>query len=274
MKKQKQFFQHPDLYVRQSAQMGAKMKEKLYTIPVNEAFHADSECPVCFMKKALEDNAIDFTMGPSYMEDDVRAETDKIGFCSHHIEKLYENQNRLGLALMLKTHMDKTIQDIEKLSLTGSKLSSPSLFKKKAEVSGVKTYIDQLDASCYICDKINNIFIRYIDTIFWLYQNDDQFRNKFIQSKGFCTAHYGLLYDEAPKHLNSGKLDDFIKSLNTVYLDNIKRVRDDLDWFIDKFDYRYVNEPWKNSKDALPRAMTKTNSLLKYNLLSKEKDQA
>ena len=248
------------------------MKEKLYTIPVNEAFQADSECPICLMKKTLEDNAIDFTMGPSYMEDDVRMETDKIGFCSHHIKKLYNNQNRLGLALMLKTHMDKTIKDIEKLSSGGGKLTSPSLFKRKSESSGVKAYVDNLDNSCYICEKINNTFLRYIDTIFSLYQNDDRFRNKFKESKGFCTSHYGLLYQEAPNHFNADKTEEFRKTLNTVYVDNMKRVRDDLEWFIDKFDYRYVNEPWKNSKDALQRSMVKANSVIHDSLLTKPEE--
>lgn len=239
------------------------MKEKLYTIPVNEAFDEPCECPICFMKKTLETNAIDFTMGPSYMEDDVRMETDKIGFCSHHLNKLYEHQNRLGLALILKTHMDNTIKDIDKLSSSTVKISSPSLFKKKAtETSGVKSYIDHLDNSCYICNKIENSFNRYIVTIFTLYQNDSDFREKFHNSQGFCTTHYGHLYDEAPNYMNGDKLQGFYKKVNSIYLENLKRVRDDLDWFIDKFDYRYVNEPWKNSKDALPRAMTKTNSIL------------
>ncbi|MDF2586451.1 MAG: hypothetical protein K0S41_292 [Anaerocolumna sp.] len=239
------------------------MKEKLYTIPVNDAFNEQCECPICFMRKTLEINAIDFTMGPSYMEDDIRAETDKIGFCSYHVNKLYENQNRLGLALMLKTHMDKTIKDLEKISAT-SKLSSPSLFKKKTEATGVKTYIDHLDKSCFICEKIDNTFDRYIVTLFSLYQNDADFRNKFNSSNGFCTSHYGLLHDEASKYLQGERLQEFIKDLNTIYINNMKRVRDDLSWFIDKFDYRYVNEPWKNAKDALPRAMIKTNSSLDH----------
>ena len=30
------------------------MKEKLYTIPINDAFAMDSECPICAMKTILE----------------------------------------------------------------------------------------------------------------------------------------------------------------------------------------------------------------------------
>ena len=56
------------------------MKEKLYTIPVNEAYDHDCECPLCYMKQTLEEKAIDFTMGPSYMEDDVRESTNEFGF--------------------------------------------------------------------------------------------------------------------------------------------------------------------------------------------------
>lgn len=238
------------------------MKEKLYTIPVNESFDNPCECPLCHMKKVLEENAIEFTMGPSYMEDDVRMETDKIGFCQTHLSKLYVHQNRLGLALILKTHMDKTITDIEKLSATRVNISSPSLFKKKAtETSALKEKINFLEHSCYICNKIENTFDRYVVTIFTLYQSDSEFRDKFHNSKGFCTTHYGLLYDTAPNYFKAEKLQEFHHRLNKDYIDNMKRVRDDLDWFIDKFDYRYADEPWKNSKDALLRAMTKTNSI-------------
>ncbi|WOO38538.1 DUF6062 family protein [Anaerocolumna sp. AGMB13020] len=236
------------------------MKEKLYTIPVNDAFDSECECPVCFMRKTLEDNAVEFTMGPSYMEDDVRAETDKIGFCNYHLGKMYENQNRLGLALMLKTHMDKTIKDLEQISL--KKVKGPGLFKKNTEASPVKEYTDNLKNSCYICNKVENTFKLYITTLFSLYNSEESFRQKFKTSKGFCNTHFGLLHEAAPNHLSGDKFDNFLKELNQVYLENMKRVRDDLEWFIDKFDYRYVNEPWKNSKDALPRSMTKTNSTL------------
>ena len=35
------------------------MKEELYTIPVNDAFQTECECPICAMKDVLEQNAVE-----------------------------------------------------------------------------------------------------------------------------------------------------------------------------------------------------------------------
>ena len=238
------------------------MKEQLYTIPVNDAFAVDCECPVCSMYDSLEKDAIEFTMGPSYMEDDIRMETNKIGFCTHHVKQLYKHQNRLGLALILHTHMQRTNRDLEDL-LSSDKPVKKGLFAKKTEnASPVTEYIENLNQSCYICNRIDRIFARYLATIYHCYEHDEEFRRKFAASKGFCTKHFGMLYEGAPSSLSGKRLPEFIKSLNEVYLTNMKRVTDDLEWFTDKFDYRNEDKPWKNSKDALPRSMNKTNSIL------------
>ena len=238
------------------------MKEQLYTIPVNDAFAVDCECPVCSMYDSLEKDAIEFTMGPSYMEDDIRMETNKIGFCTHHVKQLYKHQNRLGLALILHTHMQRTNRDLEDL-LSSDKPVKKGLFAKKTEnASPVTEYIVNLNHSCYICNRIDRIFARYLATIYHCYEHDEEFRRKFAASKGFCTKHFGMLYEGAPSSLSGKRLPEFIKTLNEVYLTNMKRVTDDLEWFTDKFDYRNEDKPWKNSKDALPRSMNKTNSVL------------
>lgn len=235
------------------------MKEQLYAIPVNDAFDKDCECPICELFRSLEINAIDFTMGPSYMDDDVRLETDQIGFCENHVKQMYQNQNRLGLSLMLLTHMNQIIKDVEKIS-AGGRVSSGGLFKKREEISPMKSYTAKLEKSCYVCNRINRMFTRYIVTVFFLYRTDSNFKEKFKKSKGFCIKHYALLYEEAPEQLKAKELEEFTLNLNSLFLDNMKRVRDDLEWFTDKFDYRYANEPWRNSKDALPRAIKKINN--------------
>jgi len=238
------------------------MKEKLYTIPVNEAFDTDCECPVCIMYKSLEDNAVDFTMSPSYMEDDIRISTSQMGFCQKHLEQLYKVQNRLGLALILKSHMDEVIKNISKHAKSNSVPAKPSLFKRKGELSGIAAYIDELEGKCFVCSKIEATFDRYIATLFHLYSTEEEFRRKFGSCKGFCTGHYKLLHIAASKYLSGKELSKFIDELDRLYIDNMKRVRDDLEWYINKFDYRYENEPWKNARDALIRSMLKTNSVI------------
>lgn len=236
------------------------MAEKIYMIPVNDAFDKDSECPICVMYNALENDAIDFVMGPSYMEDDVRSETDRLGFCRGHMKTLLEQRNKLGIALMMHTHTKKVIKDVEKLAKTPIK--AKPMFKK-AEESALLTHISELENSCYICNRIEKVFGRYLTTTLQLYRSDSAFRQKYSSCKGFCTTHYGMLLKEAQKELSGKQLEEFAELTNRLYIENMKRIEEDLAWFIEKYDYRNVNEPWKNSKDAIPRTATKVNSIYK-----------
>ncbi len=235
------------------------MKEQLYTIPVNDAFDEATECPVCAMYRKIQDDVIDFVMGASYMEDDVRMETDKVGFCSEHIPMLYRNQNRLGLGLMMLTYMDRQYKEMEKL--TGKKRAPASLFKRNSDGDAMAEYLARQQSSCYVCNRMKNTYERYLVTIFSLYNSDSAFRDKVSKCKGFCMKHYGNLHAMAPNYLNGANLDEFDRVTGRIMLENFKRVRDDLEWFTDKFDYRNADAPWKNSQDALVRAVQKTNSV-------------
>lgn len=235
------------------------MKEKIFTIPVNDAFEKDSECPICEMYRELEKNAVEYTMGPSYMEDDIRALTDSLGFCKKHTNDVYNVENRLGFALVMKTHMDKIISEME--SLSQQPVKGKTLFSK-VQPGGVSEYAKKLETSCFVCDRIKNTFIRYIDTVLYLYKTEGTFREKYDSSKGFCTQHYGLLISQAQTKLSGTVFDSFKEVTDRVYIENMKRVRDDVEWYINKFDHKYANEPWKNSRDSLTRAMTKTASFI------------
>ena len=241
----------------------ATMKEMIYSIPVNDAFNTACECPICAMRKVLEDNAVKYTMGPSYMEEDTRAMTDAMGFCQKHVKDVYNVENRLGMALVLKTNFDKVISDVKKMSVRPVKQNKPkSLFKKETEKQPIVEYVENFDRTCFVCNRIDNVFDRYIDTVFFLWKSDDEFKKKFESGNGFCTTHYAIMIKEAPNKLKGDALTIFIDTLNHLYIANMERVRDDLEWFINKNDYKYANEPWNSAKDAIPRALTKINSIL------------
>ena len=88
------------------------MKETIATIPLMNAFHADDECPFCYLEREAEQHAISFILGSAYMEDDIRAKTDATGFCRHHFKMMYDYGNRLGNALILSTHLKKLDQEL------------------------------------------------------------------------------------------------------------------------------------------------------------------
>jgi hypothetical protein len=159
------------------------------------------------------------------------------------------------MALMYQTHTYELIKQLEKI-----KPESKGGFLKKADNSKLESYIKELSCSCFICNRIEDVFERYIITIMYLWKNDKDFKEKYKKSKGFCIEHYGMLIEYASKELSGKNLEEFVEVTRSLFLDNMKRVKEDLDWFIDKFDYRYKDEPWKNSKDALPRMLQKVNS--------------
>ena len=57
------------------------MEEKIYTIPVNEAFDKKCGCPFCTLFSELEQTELESILGAAMMEPDTRIETNKKGFC-------------------------------------------------------------------------------------------------------------------------------------------------------------------------------------------------
>lgn len=233
------------------------MKEKLYTIPLNDAVNANDECPLCFARRHLEQDAIDFAIGPgaSYMESDIRERTDKAGFCKHHFQMMYEYGNSLGNALILKTHVIKMRRDLKK-QMSSYHPGKAGMFVK-TEQSNVEKYLSDLESQCFVCDYYEDTYKRYIDTFFYLYTNDEEFRKKIEDGKGFCLPHMNELVRESGKHLGKSEQDAFVKMLFELQDRNLERIEEDISWFVNKFDYLYRDADWKNSKDAIPRTIQK-----------------
>ncbi len=239
------------------------MKEHIYTIPVIDAFSEKSECPFCNMRKSLDNDAVEYILGPAYMSDDVRLETDKLGFCKEHIKKMYDKQNRLGVALMLDTHLKKINADFEKLfeKFLNSR-TKKSFFKKKSQTENeISAYINNITKSCYVCNRIEDNFERYVDTFFYMWKNKPEIKDYVKNSDGFCLEHFSLLLQKGEKLLSEEQYFEFCDMILPIQKKNFERLEEEVQWFINKFDYKYKDEPWKTSKDSLQRAVTKITSI-------------
>lgn len=237
------------------------MEEKLFTIPLTEAFEADDECPFCFVERKLEHELLDFVLGSAstYMESDIRSETDSEGFCKEHFKKMFDYGNSLGNGWILKTHYEKIQKELKQQIkiFAPSKISLKDKLKGKKEETTIALWAAQKDRSCYICSRFHKTYQRYLDTFFFLYKKDNTLQDVMKKGKGFCLHHFGELCGLADSMLNQKQKEKFYPLMFQLMEQSLQRVGDDIDWLVEKFDYRNQNADWKNSKDAVQRGIQK-----------------
>ncbi|MBR2460989.1 MAG: hypothetical protein IKB34_07155 [Clostridia bacterium] len=224
------------------------MLEKIYTIPVNEAFDACRDdasrgCPICVLRKRLENDELEIIMGASMMEPDIRIKTNEQGFCGRHFDMMLERNNRLGLALILESHLAEV-----------RNLTEPGGFMG-ARTAAMPEKLDALEKSCYVCGRINYSLGKMIENTVYLWESEKEFRDKLDAQPYFCLPHFRALLVSAKANVNKKKLPDFQTALAKVVNGYFDELSHDISWFCKKFDYRYENEPWGNSKDSPERAV-------------------
>ncbi len=241
------------------------MKENIATIPLMEAFEANDECPFCHLERKAEQHAVSFILGSAYMEDDIREKTDAAGFCRHHFKMMYDYGNRLGNALILSTHLKRLNAELAK-EMNAFTPEKSGLLKrmKKTDATGERSPGTPLGAwifakakSCYVCDHFNQIYGRYLDTFFDLYLKNEEFRQMFASSKGFCLPHFGDLVETAENRLSLSQKKAFYQQAFSLMRENMERLQREVSWFVEKNDYRNKDKDWGSSIDSIQRGMQK-----------------
>ncbi len=234
------------------------MKEKIYTIPVNEAFDNACSCPFCQLMHKLETQRVSYTLGASMMESDAREITNTLGFCQRHLKMLFNSSNKLSLALILDTHL-KTLRG--KINSSASCIDDSAkkslLFKKNKpnHVSVLSSVIDNSIKSCAICKNIEHTMGRYIDVFFYMWKNEPEFKAKFDKCSSICLVHYGMLIEESQRYLSSADAHNFISSLIKKQEAILSSLNEDIHNFTLKFDYRNKDMPWGSAKNAPKRVI-------------------
>ena len=224
------------------------MAETIYTIPINEAFEAGMEaqtpeCPFCKLFTKLENNELELILGASMMEPDIRIQTDKKGFCRNHFSKMLTRGNRLPMGLILESHLAEVYGEMSQRSLLGSPADK---FLKRA---------NELEGSCYVCDRVANNFTHLIENAVYMYETDEQFREKYKNQKMICLEHYVDFLSRAKDVMSKKEFAAFYSETAPIVLNYFESLCEDVSWFCKKFDYRYDEEPWGNAKDSIERSV-------------------
>ncbi len=259
------------------------MLEKIYTIPVNEAFDACAlteipdaaapaaepantaeasgaaetaltetateampECPFCRLYQKLQEDELDIILGASMMDPDIRIRTNQLGFCQTHYRKMLGRRNRLGMALMLESHLNTLREEIDSGGL-GSLL--------RGKETAALERIGKLEQTCYVCERINASMGKMVENAVYLWESERDFREKLKRQPYFCLPHYRQYLAIGKEKMGRRDFPDFRNYLAQVVCRYFDALRADTSLFIKKFDYRYEAEPWGNSKTAVERAV-------------------
>ena len=222
--------------------------EQIFTIPVNEEFDAcrdkpECGCPFCKLYRRLQRDELDIILGASMMEPDIRIKTNELGFCNKHFGMMLSRKRMLGMGLILESHL----AEVKK------KVGARSLLKDPSAASMAS--IEKLNGDCYVCGRIKKNLDAMISTAVYLYENDDDFRIKFKKQPYFCLPHYTALIGYASRKMNKKLFREMFGAAQEVENKYVETLEKDVSWFCKKFDYRYDEEPWYNSKDSVQRSI-------------------
>ncbi len=229
------------------------MRYHIDTIPVWDALRLDKGCLFCVLRESTEETLVSRCLGASLMEPDTRIRVNEKGFCQKHQQMLFEHENKLGHALLMQSHMAEISKKLENAFNEAAKSQKKSMFFKPQSVAK-KPLFDFLDG-CFVCENLDSNMQRFCYTFLYLYKTDSNFKKEFLSSKGLCLPDLRFVLNMAEKQYSEKLYKELTEDLKEQTLRQLKQIREDIDWFTQKFDYRNQSAPWKNSKDALERCI-------------------
>ena len=212
------------------------MKERIYTIALNDAIGEKCGCALCTLEKKLEEDAAAYFLGPSLMEPDGRQLTNEKGFCRRHMNMLLDGGNRLGLALTLETHLKELADGLSvktKRGLTGALVDF--------EACSEELYSHF--RSCALCDKLNGQMRAAAENMVFLIENEQEFREKFEASGGLCLEHFALTVQASRRELSGKKAERFVSYLYELQKKELSELNELVHEFTLSFDYRSAGKP-------------------------------
>ncbi len=207
---------------------------------IYQEFNDKNECPLCQIRKIIEDRLINQYLNEKVMEPTCRKIVNAKGFCLQHQKIMHSRESKLSLALQNSTRMETVI-------------SSMKSMKDKKQILAQAELLEKQTQTCAICDDVEDTMTRYAMTVAQMYYAEEKFKGILLGTKGFCMYHYAQLL----KHSDCAKSKqvEFANLIYELQKANMEKSIADLLWFCDKNDHKNINAPWRGCENALARSI-------------------
>lgn len=222
------------------------MKEVIYTIPINDAYDEKCACPVCRLERKLNEESLEYIMGAAMMEPDVRIETNRLGFCAHHFEKMLKMKNRLSLALMLQSYLRELLE---------RGVCEDTQHVGKREFESISEKLKTSSEGCYVCQRVEEKLSLYIRNIIYIWESSEEFREKTREQEYFCPKHLSALMSEAKKTLSKRRYSEFCRDHFSKTRKILEGLESDVTKFCNSYNYKFRDVPLGEAKNSIERTI-------------------
>jgi hypothetical protein len=160
------------------------------------------------------------------MEPNVRVQTNRQGFCPAHFRMLYDGENKLGLGLVVHTHLQQILPEIG--ALLDGLVRAAEGRRLKDRVGAAAARLESLRHSCFICGLLREDTERYVFTILYLWSRDPGFSAVFRASSGFCIPHFVTVLDRASKSMRADRFRRWLTEAIPLMKGSLAGVEKDL----------------------------------------------
>ena len=225
---------------------------KLEISKVHDAYGGSGECPLCTLMEGAEETCLRSFPHSRVMEPRVRVKTNKDGFCPDHYRRLYERENKLGLGLIVHTHLHEQLPQL-RAAFDGMRTAA----RKARKMDDAASTIARLRDRCFICDLLQGDLDRYVFTILFLWSKDAEFLPKLRSSRGFCLPHFLSLLASARKMLRADRLERWLDDVIPLMMDSLERLERELHAFTQLHHDAHKGLGTDTERTALARTLQK-----------------
>jgi len=239
------------------------MKQEIHTFEIWDAFEAKTDCPICDIQSNLEKSYTSGLFRDMAMDNEFCNYLKDSRFCSRHLNSLFNYRDKFSLALIINKMLSFEIAELEASQIRKSDVETQrtafqAWIEKFITPAAPKSYKkDEKQYSCHLCSYIEERMEDYVATLIDLWKNNLSFRALYYVGNGFCHQHFYQIVNNAKKELKDEELDNFLYTTFRIQQESMKKLNEELQRFIKKFNYHYRDESWGSSKDSLARCISK-----------------
>lgn len=211
---------------------------------------AQPGCPICSLLQRDAHRLIDSTLYEYVTKPDTndmfRAAR---GLCNVHNWQLTRYGSQvLGIAILQDAALDEVLKIIEANPVQGQ--SALSRWLGSNAKNSPATLADKLEPErpCPVCQSVEAAEKHYLDAVND-HLTDERFQAAFRDSAGLCLTHFRAALRQAA---DPAALEHLMRLQTAIW----QRLKDQLETFITKNDYRYAGDPMGTERDSWLRTIS------------------